>query len=207
MVCDVRGCWHKPGIKLNCMNAAHLPAKPAEHRPKGHVHVADRSYSHDRVINVGEPWSVTLLENSGIPSPYRLDPVRGSHLVLERKCPQAYLLEVPDERRIFFVLPWKGKTLVGTTEVRQHADAPVECSASERDYLVEAYNHYTTAPLDVGSVNSDFSGLRPLLYSASDPNKATREYALERNGQLLNVFWGKWTTSLALARKVQQHLL
>lgn len=30
---------------------------------------------------------------------------------------QAYFLEVPGENRVFFVLPWKGSTLVGATEV------------------------------------------------------------------------------------------
>jgi glycerol-3-phosphate dehydrogenase len=162
---------------------------------QGHVHVAGDSYSHDRVINVGGPWAVTLLEQSGISSPYRLDTVRGSHLVLER------------ERRIFFVLPWQGKTLVGTTEVRQQAHEPIECSIAERDYLLAAYNYYTTAPLSAANINSTFAGMRPLLYSAADPGKATREYALDRQGQLINVFGGKWTTSLALAHKVQQRLL
>jgi glycerol-3-phosphate dehydrogenase len=52
-----------------------------------------------------------------------------------------------------------------------------------------------------------FAGIRPLLYSSADPRKATREYALDRQGQLINVFGGKWTTSLALAHKVQQRLL
>lgn len=48
--------------------------------------------------------AVTLVEQSGITSSYRLDTVRGSRLVFEREYPQADLLEVPDERRIFFVL-------------------------------------------------------------------------------------------------------
>lgn len=174
---------------------------------QGHVTVTGDTYTYDKVVNVGGPWAVTLLEQSGIPSPYRLDTVRGSHLVLERECQQAYLLEAPDERRIFFVLPWQGKTLVGTTEVRQQPDEPVECSAAERDYLLAAYDHYTTTPVSTANVSSDFAGIRPLLYSAADPGKASREYALERQGQLLNVFGGKWTTSLALAHKVQQQLL
>lgn len=171
---------------------------------QGHIHITGHGHSYDRVINVGGPWAVDLLERSGIPSPYRLDTVRGSHLLLERECPQAYLLEVPDEKRIFFVLPWQGKTLVGTTEVRQQPDEPVQCSTNERDYLLAAYNHYMKVPVDESSVSGDFAGIRPLLYSADDPAKATREYALQRQGQLLNVFGGKWTTALALARQVTQ---
>lgn len=174
---------------------------------QGRITVKDDTYTYDRIVNVGGPWAATLLEQSGIPSPYQLDTVRGSHLVLERECPQAYLLEVPDEPRIFFVLPWQGKTLIGTTEVRQQPAEIVECSTAEREYLLAAYNHYTTAPIGTTSISSDFAGIRPLLYSTADPGKASREYALDRQGQLLNVFGGKWTTSLALAHKVQQQLL
>ena len=53
---------------------------------------------------------------------------------------------------------------------------------------------------------SSFAGLRPLLYSAEDPNKTTREYAIHRTERLISVFGGKWTTALALADKVAQIL-
>lgn len=156
--------------------------------------------SYDRVLNIAGPWAHRLLQRSGIEAPYMLDPIRGSHLVLNTPCSQAYLLEVPGERRIFFVLPWKGQTLLGTTEVRQTLDDPIVCSEEEKDYLLEAYRHYFP---DVNpEVVETFSGLRPLIYSAKDPNRATREYALHRTGNLLTVFGGKWTTAMALAEKI-----
>lgn len=172
----------------------------------GHVHLGTTHVAHDYVINVAGPWAVKLLEQSQLPSPYRLDTVRGSHLILQQECPQAYLLEVPKERRIFFTLPWQGQTLVGTTEVRQAPDDAIACSREERDYLLTAYNHYRTATLDETAISGQFAGVRPLLYSANDPGRATREYAIERNGKLINVFGGKWTTTLALARQVMQQI-
>jgi glycerol-3-phosphate dehydrogenase len=48
--------------------------------------------------------------------------------------------------------------------------------------------------------------VRPLLYSAANPTRATREYAIERHGQLVTVLGGKWTTALALAGKVAEAL-
>lgn len=173
---------------------------------QGHIYITGQTHSYDHVINVGGPWAVALLEHSGIPSPYRLDTVRGSHLIIQQECPQAYLLEVPNERRIFFVLPWQGQTLVGTTEVRQAPDEAISCSRAEQDYLLAAYNHYRTTKLDETAISSQFAGVRPLLYSANDPGRATREYAIERNGKLINVFGGKWTTTLALARQVMQQI-
>jgi glycerol-3-phosphate dehydrogenase len=161
---------------------------------------------HERLINVCGPWAERLLANSGIASPYRLDLVRGSHLVLDRPCPQAYLLEVPAEPRVVFVLPWQGRTLVGTTEVRQELEAPVVCEDNEREYLLAVIRHYFPHDDDAGRVCGVFAGVRPLLHSAANPAQATREYALHREGALLSVFGGKWTTACALARKVSQNL-
>lgn len=158
----------------------------------------------DFVINVAGPWVGELLEKSGLTSPYTLDLVRGSHLVLQRQCMQAFLLEVPDQRRIIFALPWKSKTLLGTTEIRQSINDPVVCSPDERNYLLRAYRHYW--PDMEPQVVDLFSGIRPLIKSAADPNRATREYALHREGRLLTVFGGKWTTAMALAKKVRRNI-
>ncbi len=157
-------------------------------------------HAHDRLIHVAGPGAERLLQATALDSPYQLDLVRGSHLILEVPCKQAYLLEAPNDRRIFFVLPWQGNTLVGTTEVRQTLNEPNACSPEEQSYLLNAWSHYfpDIKPNVIGS----FAGLRPLLRSAQDPSKATREYAIHRTGKLVTVLGGKWTTALALADKV-----
>lgn len=171
----------------------------------GNVVTADGTRTmFDRVLNVAGPWAAHLLEQNGLPAPYALDLVRGSHIVLDQPCRQAYLLEVPGERRIFFVLPWKDRTLVGTTEVRQRLDECVECSDAEHDYLLNAFQHYW--PGSSPRVTETFAGVRPLLRSKADPNRATREYAIHRTGKVVTVFGGKWTTAMALAGKVEAAL-
>jgi len=173
----------------------------------GRVEFVDgTSARHERLINVCGPWTERLLEQSGMGSPYRLDLVRGSHLILDRPCPQAYVLEVPCEPRIVFVLPWQGRTLVGTTEVRQALDAAVVCDPGEQDYLLTVIGHYFPGAGGSDRVLEAFAGVRPLLQSASNPAQATREYALHRDGVLISVFGGKWTTAHALARKVSDHI-
>jgi glycerol-3-phosphate dehydrogenase len=167
----------------------------------GHVTISSGSIDvHDRLINVAGPWAQKILQQSGIEIPYALDLVRGSHLILDQPCNQAYLLESPDDRRVFFVLPWKNNTLVGTTEVRQTLDEPVACSPEEQTYLLNAWAYYF--PENRPKVIGTFAGVRPLLRSAKNPSKATREYAIHRTGKLVTVLGGKWTTSLALADKV-----
>lgn len=152
----------------------------------------------DRIINVAGPWAEQLLTRSAISHDTHLDLLRGSHLVLDKETEGAFTLEAPNERRVFFVLPYKGKTLLGTTEVRQPLDHPIAMSDSEKNYLLNAYQQYFPSQKPPKILDS-FTGVRPLLKSHSNPNKASREYAIERQGNLVSVFGGKWTTSRALA--------
>jgi len=156
----------------------------------------------DRILNIAGPWAEQLLETSGIRSKYHLDLVRGSHLLVDRYCRHALILEVPNESRIIFVLPWKGKMLIGTTEARQQIETEVVCSEDEKQYLIKAYNHYYLRNLSIYDITETFAGLRPLISSRANPSKATREYAFQQNKNLVTVFGGKWTTSRALARKI-----
>jgi len=157
---------------------------------------------HDLIINMAGPWAPQLNARNGILTQHRLDLVRGSHIVLDCSYKDGYLLEVPGERRIFFVLPYQGKTLVGTTEIRQTLDESIQCSNEEKAYLLAAYNHYFVNQMSEQNIVSDFSGVRPLIQSSSDPGRATREYAIEKSGKVMTVFGGKWTTSRALAKKI-----
>ncbi|MBE0440430.1 MAG: hypothetical protein IBX57_11900 [Gammaproteobacteria bacterium] len=52
------------------------------------------------------------------------------------------------------------------------------------------------------SVANKQPGLRPLIKSADNPNKATREYAIQQNQNVITVFGGKWTTARQLGLKV-----
>lgn len=161
---------------------------------------------YDFVINIAGPWAKQLLDRSDIKSINDLDLVRGSHIVIDEPLDYGYLLEVPEERRICFVLPYNGQTLVGTTEVRQTPDQLVECSDEEAVYLLNEYNFYFQGSKGVSDISKRFSGVRPLIRSSEDPNKASREYVLEKKGKLITVFGGKWTTSRALAAKVTKEI-
>lgn len=169
---------------------------------KGNIYSGDKQEWFDIIVNVAGPWTNDLLAKSNIESPYKMDIVRGSHLVIKGVCNQSYLLEMPKEKRVFFVLPWKGHTLIGTTEVRQDINEAIECSSSEKKYLLDAYSHYFK-PSRSPELIKHFAGARPLIFSKKNPTKTSREYAIQQNGRLINVFGGKWTTSLALARKVR----
>jgi glycerol-3-phosphate dehydrogenase len=160
----------------------------------------------DLVVNVAGPWSNQLLEQSELPLQQTLDLVRGSHLLLPAISRYGHMLEVPGERRIVFVLPYQGQTLLGTTEVRQSLAEPIECSDEEQSYLLKLYNHYFVDQKTATEVKNKFAGVRPLLGGSDSASKASREYALNWQQQLLTVSGGKWTTARALARTVVEQI-
>lgn len=161
----------------------------------------------DWIVNATGPWTLDLMKRSGIPTTRKLDLVRGSHLLVDRPAPGGFFLQVPGETRVCFILPWKGQTMIGTTEVRQQLEDPIVCSPEEREYLLGVYNHYFQGSLCPEDVTGSFAGVRPLLDSGSDdPGRTTREYALDWHGRSLHVFGGKWTTARVLGHKVRDQI-
>src|SRR5262249_34090420 len=113
------------------------------------------------------------------------------------------LLQSVSDRRVFFVLPWKGTTLVGTTEVvHQTSLDDVRPAEDEIDYLVKRFNHYMTTPIARHDIASTFAGVRPLAGRAANPSAIAREYRVVRRGNMINAFGGKLTTFRSLAQAV-----
>jgi len=160
------------------------------------------------VVNACGPWAVELLERSGLRSPVQLDLVRGSHLLVPPPpgiaLPEEGLfVEVPSSRRIAFLLPYKGDLMVGTTEQAQSLNEPVRASSEEQEELLGLVSHYLPAWLPNAKKHGRwFAGLRPIVRSRGDVSSASREAEVHRNGRLLTVCGGKWTTARALAVRV-----
>lgn len=168
------------------------------------VRTADGEESFDLVVNAAGPWMNELLRANGIEARYVLSLVRGSHIVLKERISDAgLLLQSTTDRRVFFVLPWKGRTLVGTTEVVQR-ESPDGVQASEEEiaYLIERFNRYFRTPVSHDDVHSAFAGVRPLVGRDTNPSAIDRDSRVVREGNLINIFGGKMTTFMALARKV-----
>lgn len=198
------GLWvteqaHKAGVQIK------TNATVERMGGNGSVYLQDGiADQHDALVNAAGPWAEQLAQQSGIQLKHQLDLVRGSHLLLSDPCQQAWFLEVPSERRIFFVLPYKGKALLGTTEMRHTPDDPVQCTAQEQAYLLAAYKQYF--PSQACQVVGSFAGLRPLLKSVANPTQASREYAIEQHQTITTILGGKWTTAMALAGKICQRI-
>ena len=150
------------------------------------------------VINAGGPWVGDIAQRCGAtPLPFSL--VKGSHLLLPASTlPGILYLEAPRDGRAIFVMPWRGMTLVGTTEVE--VDTPlVTASADEIDYLLETVAHYL--PQQSLDIIDSFAGVRVLPRSAERPFSRPREAVLQRDGNLLSIYGGKLTTYRHIAEQ------
>jgi len=170
--------------------------------PDGELRTAHDTLQFDVIANVAGPWARALLDASGIPSHTRLDLVRGSHLVVNRPTEAGFALNLPSDGRLVFVLPHHGRTLVGTTEVRQTLDDPIVCSVAEREYLVDAYNTFFVNAISDADIETTFAGVRPLVDSGKSAHAQRRGETIEVEGRVVSVFGGKWTTSRLLGERV-----
>ncbi len=159
------------------------------------------------VVNAAGPWAGQLLAQFRPEIPeFPVDNVQGTHVELPGLIGQGcYYLEVEKDRRAVFVMPWKGHTLVGTTEHKYQGDpAQVHPLDHEIDYLTEVYRrHFPTAD---ATVTNSWAGLRVLPAAKGAAFRRSRETQLpvdnERRPRVLSIFGGKLTGYRATAEKV-----
>jgi glycerol-3-phosphate dehydrogenase len=160
------------------------------------------------LVNAAGPWAaqVAAAVSPAMDVP-ALELVQGSHLLLPQ-APQAggYYLESPRDGRAVFALPWKGRMLVGTTEVPFRGDpARVLPSASERNYLLGVLRHYFPALRSgpQGVVEAAFAGLRVLPRGDGHAFHRSRETLLDLQsaGRVLSIYGGKLTTWRAVSER------
>ena len=161
----------------------------------------------DFIVNAAGPWASELNTINDIETDYYLRLIRGSHIILDIQVSGAFLFQEPIGSRVIFVLPYLGKTLVGTTEIPQCMDNDIKCSDDERSYLLGIFNKNFSKTVCEQDIEIEFSGLRPIVASKSAQKEsyfsfASRESKLEVIGKLLTVYGGKWTTAPSLSRKV-----
>jgi glycerol-3-phosphate dehydrogenase len=167
-------------------------------RSLDHVSGRDLRIEARQIVNATGPWVDAVCRLAGDTGGPRLRPTKGVHLVAPgRGLTSAFLLLHPRDGRVFFVIPWLGKTLLGTTDTEDDT-TPDEVRATPEDvrYLLEGHNHYLSPPLSEPALLGHFVGLRPLLRARpAEPSSRSREFRLFWSSSgLLSVAGGKYTT-------------
>jgi glycerol-3-phosphate dehydrogenase len=159
-------------------------------------------------INATGPW--LDLTTAGLRGGQRplLRLTKGVHLVTPASTRHAHVLFARRDGRLFFVIPWLGYSLVGTTDTDYDGD-PADAAATEQDvqYLIdEARRALPGARFD--DVHYTWAGVRALV-RAETPSTArvSRKHALHdhtRDGApgIVSVVGGKITGYRAIAEDV-----
>jgi glycerol-3-phosphate dehydrogenase len=159
-----------------------------------------------QILNATGPWGDSVRRLAGEESGPILRPKKGVHLVApDRGLSAAFLLLHPADGRVFFVIPWLRKTLLGTTDTACE-DSPDQLAVTPADlaYLLAGFNHYFTPPLREEDVLGRFVGLRPLLRTRpGEPSDLSREFNISTSPSgLLTVAGGKYTTYRHMAEVI-----
>jgi len=157
------------------------------------------------------PWvDETLLGTPEERRPARqMGGTKGTHLVVRpfNDAPaEALYVEAKSDGRAFFIVPWNGNYLIGTTDTRYDGDLDdVHATRDEIDYLLEETNTlFPYANLTVEDVAFTYAGVRPLPYTKSGAAGAiTRKHIIKSHAPKLtglrSIIGGKLTTQRELA--------
>ncbi|HEX5707597.1 MAG TPA: glycerol-3-phosphate dehydrogenase [Pyrinomonadaceae bacterium] len=177
------------------------------HDARGRTHEARARV----VVNAAGPWVDEVLDGSPLARERLIGGTKGSHIVVAQfdgapAC--AVYAEATRDARPFFVIPWQGRVLIGTTDTRHEGDLDsVAATEEEIDYLLAETNRVLpSARLARGDVLYSYAGVRPLPYTARGATAAitrrhfTRDHAPEVEN-FFSLVGGKLTTYRSLAEQ------
>jgi glycerol-3-phosphate dehydrogenase len=162
------------------------------------------------VLNVAGPWIDRIFRTGAPPQPRLNGGTKGSHLVVD-PFPGApddvVYYESKTDGRLVLVIPWMGRYLIGTTDLRFDEDpGEARCDEEEMTYLLGEVNQLIPeAGLTPDDVLFTYSGVRPLPYAPDvEEWEIPRSHVLHDHAPdipgLVTVVGGKLTTYRQLAQ-------
>ncbi len=156
------------------------------------------------VINATGVWTTEMERLAGVTDPMIVRPSKGVHLVVAKdRIDSQYALILRTEKSVLFVLPWKDRWIIGTTDTDWNygLDSPA-ATRSDIEYLLDHVNEALRNPLGFEDVIAVYVGLRPLVGgTAEETAKLSRKHAVRRSAPgFVSVAGGKYTTYRLMAR-------
>ncbi|MCH8944039.1 MAG: glycerol-3-phosphate dehydrogenase/oxidase [Proteobacteria bacterium] len=168
------------------------------------------------IVNASGPWVDQVLKLAPRATKRFIGGTKGSHIIVARfpgAPTDAFYVEAAADCRPFFIIPWNGQCLIGTTDIRYTDDLDnIRASRAEIDYLLAETNRvFPGAGLDVSDIHFAYAGVRPLPYRDKGPESAiTRRHIIKANRQvakgLVSIIGGKLTTYRNLAEQTVDKL-
>ena len=168
-------------------------------------------------VNVTGPWLDEVLggmDRYGESEERMIGGTKGSHLIVDPfpGAPRTALyVEARKDARPYFIVPWNGRYLIGTTDIRYEGDLELVIADDEEiDYLINETNTVIPeANLTRDDILFTYSGVRPLPYEPEGAEgSVSRGHIIydhsekdPKVGGLLSIIGGKLTTYRNLARE------
>ena len=130
-----------------------------------------------QVVYATGPWSAAAKDSSKW-----CRVTKGVHLIMpSSQTDEALLLTAKSDGRVFFMIPWYGLTLIGTTDTDYTGDINrVIVEEKEVAYLLDAANHYLKTTWTKACVINSYAGLRVMKCSdKSSPSAVSRDWELK----------------------------
>jgi glycerol-3-phosphate dehydrogenase len=163
------------------------------------------------VVNVAGPWVDSVLAGLGGPMQRMIGGTKGSHLVVDPfpgAPADALYFEARADGRAVLIVPWNGRNLIGSTDIRYDGDLDdVRTDDQEIDYLLTETNSLIpTAGLNRDAILYTYAGVRPLPYQPTGAEGGiTRRHIIHDHAPairgLLTIVGGKLTTYRNLAEQ------
>ena len=163
------------------------------------------------VVNVAGPWIDRVFRRNAPEQPRLNGGTKGSHLIVD-PFPGApddvVYYESKTDGRLVLVIPWMGRYMIGTTDLRFDDDPDeARCDTEELDYLLSEVNALVPqAGLTPADVLFTYSGVRPLPYAPDvEEWEIPRSHVLHDHAPdlpgVVTVVGGKLTTYRQLAEE------
>jgi glycerol-3-phosphate dehydrogenase len=160
------------------------------------------------LVNAAGPWINPVAETiTPTPPMVEVDLVQGTHLEFSQQLSdKCFYLEAQQDHRAIFVMPYKGGTLLGTTEkVFTGNPDQVNPSAEEIEYLLEVvryhFPHFNHKPTKA------WAGLRVLPSGDKTPFSRSREVQYAESDNYLAIYGGKLTCYRATAESAIKKII
>lgn len=139
---------------------------------------------------------------------------RGIHLIMPPLVKdEALLLTAQSDGRVFFVIPWYGLTLLGTTDKPYHGSPEaIGIDSSDIQYLLDAVNDYLQKPWTKTDIIGAFAGVRVMKSAAESadattPSSVSRDWELKTTGNGVHYsIGGKLTSARQDASRIVDHV-
>lgn len=162
------------------------------------------------LINCAGPWADYIDTAALKQNPNPLIRSKGIHIVTRKICGDNTIAVQTKEGAHLFIIPWRGKTIIGTTDVIYDGH-PDEFKVTLKDItdLIASARNYTEHSVSLEDVEMFYGGLRPLVsdgkssketYNASRKTEITDHSASGFKGYY-TALGGKYTTSRDVAEK------